>query len=129
MSVSDPIADMLIRIKNAFLVKKDSVYIPRSNLKLALAKILKEEGFIDDFEATKDDLGFEIKLKFDNNSSAISEIKRVSKPGKRVYAKKDKIPQILQGRGIVILSTSKGIMAGEEAKKKGIGGEILCKIW
>ena len=129
MSVSDPIADMLIRIKNAFLVKKDSVYIPRSNLKLALAKILKEEGFIDDFEATKDDLGFEIKLKFDNNSSAISEIKRVSKPGRRVYAKKDKIPQILQGRGIVILSTSKGIMAGEEAKKRGIGGEILCKIW
>ncbi len=131
MVVTDPIADMLIRIKNATLSGKENVLIPLSKMKLEIAKVLAEEGYISDFSVLKEKNfpQISIRLKFEDKTPIISEIKRVSKPGRRVYTKKEDIPRVLQGRGIVILSTSKGIITGDEARKKGLGGEILCKIW
>jgi small subunit ribosomal protein S8 len=132
MSISDPIADMLTRIRNAILVSYDTVDIPNSKIKLNLAKILKNEGFIKNYKVIKDNRQgiLKIFLKYDEKGGPlISGLKRVSKPSARIYAKKDKIPLILNGYGINILSTSKGLVTDKEAKKTGIGGEIICSIW
>ena len=132
MSISDPIADMLTRIRNAILVSYDTVDIPNSKIKLNLAKILKNEGFIKNYKVIKDNRQgiLKIFLKYDEKGGPlISGLKRVSKPSARIYAKKDKIPLILNGYGINILSTSKGLVTDKEAKKTRIGGEIICSIW
>lgn len=131
MVVTDPIADMLIRVKNATLAGRESVLIPFSKMKYEIAKILKAEGFVEEIFIDKENSfpKIHIKLKFENKLPFISETQRVSKPGRRIYTGKEKIPRVLQGRGIVILSTSEGIMTGEEARKKGLGGEVLCKVW
>ena len=132
MSMSDPIADMLTRIRNGILVSYDTVDIPNSKIKLNLAKILKNEGFIKNYKVIKDNRQgiLKIFLKYDEKGNPlISGLKRVSKPSARIYAKKDKIPLILNGYGINILSTSKGLVTDKEAKKTGIGGEIICSIW
>lgn len=132
MSMSDPIADMLTRIRNAILVSYDTVDIPNSKIKLNLAKILKNEGFIKNYKVIKDNRQgiLKIFLKYDEKGgSLISGLKRVSKPSARIYAKNDQIPLILNGYGVNILSTSKGLVTDKEAKKTGIGGEIICSIW
>jgi small subunit ribosomal protein S8 len=132
MIVTDPIADMLTRIRNAHMVRHDSVLIPASRLKLAIAKILKDEGFITDFEIMKGKphRTINIKLRYmEDNKPAISGLKRISKPGLRVYAQKKEIPRVYGGLGISILSTSKGLRTGQQAWRQGSGGEILCYVW
>ncbi len=132
MIVTDPIADMLTRIRNAIMVRHDSVLVPSSRMKLALAKILKEEGFITDYEVVrgKPHRTIKIQLRYmENNRSAIQGLKRVSKPGLRIYAGKNEIPRVYGGLGVSILSTSKGLKTGQEAWKQGTGGEILCYVW
>lgn len=125
----DPISDMLIRIKNAQAVFKETVFIPVSKLKLEIARVLKHEGFIENYQHIKTEKKIVIKLKYQGKRGAITLIERISKPGRRMYAKNNQIPVVLKGLGIVILSTSRGVMTGYEAKKKGIGGELICKIW
>ena len=132
MSMSDPIADMLTRIRNAQSAEKVSVGMPLSKLKLAIAQVLKDEGYIEDFKvndqnATKPVL--EIGLKYYAGKPVIERIERVSRPGRRVYAGKKDIPWVLSGMGVAILSTPKGVMTGREARKQGVGGEVVCKIW
>ena len=132
MSVSDPIADMLTRIRNAIMARHDYVPIPASRTKLSIARILKEEGFIDDYEVLrgKPHRVIKIHLKFDdNNQSAISGLERVSKPGLRVYVQKKEIPRVYGGLGITIVSTSKGVKTGQQAWRSGVGGELLCYVW
>jgi small subunit ribosomal protein S8 len=132
MVMTDPIADMLTRIRNANIVRHEVVEIPASNIKKAIAQTLKDEGFIKDFEVLEDNKQGIIKiyLKYGpNKERVITGLKRISKPGLRVYAKKDEIPRVLGGLGIAILSTSKGIMTDKNARKEGIGGEVLCYIW
>ncbi|QSQ08981.1 30S ribosomal protein S8 [Koleobacter methoxysyntrophicus] len=132
MVMTDPIADMLTRIRNANIVRHEAVEIPASNIKKAIAQTLKDEGFIKDFEVLEDNKQGIIKiyLKYGpNKERVITGLKRISKPGLRVYAKKDEIPRVLGGLGIAILSTSKGIMTDKNARKEGIGGEVLCYIW
>ncbi|HBG81333.1 TPA: 30S ribosomal protein S8 [candidate division CPR2 bacterium] len=133
MAVSDPIADMLTRIKNALAVRKEIVIIPSSRIKLEILSILKKRGYIEDFKELKvnEFKEIEVRLKYglDGRKPAINEVMRVSKPGRRVYSKKDEIPRVLQGKGITVISTSKGIMSGDDAKKQGLGGEILLKAW
>jgi small subunit ribosomal protein S8 len=132
MTVTDPIADMLTRIRNAIMVRHDSVVIPASKMKLALARILKEEGFITDYEVVKGTPHREIKIilrYLDNNKPAISGLKRVSKPGLRVYVQKREIPRVYGGLGVAILSTSSGVKTGQQAWKQGSGGELLCYVW
>lgn len=130
----DPISNMLTTIKNALASKKEEIFIPVSKLKIEILEILKREGFIKDYEIV-DKAPFspssrlKIKLKYKGKEPAIVELKRVSKPGCRIYVKNQEIPQVLGGLGIVILSTPAGVMTGKEAKKKGLGGEVLCKIW
>ena len=132
-AVTDPISDMLTRIRNGYIAKMDCVNIPYSKLKAEIARILGEEGYIRNYEIHKDENTsgiIKIYLKYNKNkSSTISGLKRVSKPGLRVYVQKDKIPRVLGGLGTVILSTSKGVLTGTGAKKLGIGGEFLCSIW
>jgi len=132
-AVTDPISDMLTRIRNGCIANMDSVNIPYSKLKTEIAKILNEEGYIQSYEILKDESIsgiIRIYLKYNNDKdSIITGLKRVSKPGLRVYVKKDEIPRILGGLGTVIISTSKGVLTGTGAKKLGIGGEILCSIW
>lgn len=131
MTISDPISDMLNRIRNAAMVRHDSVPVPASKLKAAIAKILKEEGFIADFEVVKGKPHRVIKihLKYtDKNQPAISSMQRVSKPGLRVYVDRKEIPRVSGGLGIAILSTSKGVMTGQQAWRQGVGGELLCYI-
>ena len=131
MAVSDPVADMLTRIRNAVMVRHDSVLVPTSRMKLAIAKILKEEGFISDYEIVKEKTYRVIKihLKYiDKNQPALSRLERVSKPGLRVYADRNEIPRIAAGMGVAILSTSKGVMTGQQAWRLGIGGELLCYV-
>jgi small subunit ribosomal protein S8 len=129
--MTDPIADMLTRIRNAQRANHTNVQMPSSNFKLAIAKILKKEGYIEDVIQYKK--GFkvtlEIVLKKNENQYAISEIQRISKPGQRVYVRKNKIPKILNGYGLAIISTSMGLMTNADAKEKGLGGEIVFKIW
>ncbi len=132
MTISDPIADMLTRIRNAVMVQHDSVLIPSTRMKLSLAKILKAEGFINDYEVLRDKTHRVIKIHlryFDKNQSAVSGLERVSKPGLRVYVQQQEIPRVYGGLGIAILSTSKGIMVGQQAWRHGICGELLCYVW
>ncbi len=132
MTVTDPIADMLTRIRNAIMVRHDSVLIPASRMKLAISKILKEEGFIDDYEVVrgKPQRVIKVHLKYrDRNQPILTGLERVSKPGLRVYAQKKEIPRVYGGLGITILSTAEGVMTGHQAWRRGIGGELLCYIW
>ena len=132
MTVSDPIADMLTRIRNAIMVRHDFVLVPSSRIKLSIAKILKGEGFISDYEVLKGKPHRVIKiyLKYsDNNKPVLSGLERVSKPGLRVYAQRKEIPKVYGGLGIAIVSTPKGVMTGQQAWRQGIGGELLCYIW
>ncbi|GAB6934790.1 MAG: 30S ribosomal protein S8 [Bacillota bacterium] len=132
MVMTDPIADMLTRIRNANLVRHDMVEVPASKLKREIAEILKREGFIRDAEYIDDGKQgiLRIFLKYGpNNERVITGIKRISKPGLRVYAKKDEIPRVLGGLGIAILSTSKGVMTDKEARKANVGGEVICYVW
>ncbi len=131
MTMTDPIADMLTRIRNAQRANHSKVQMPASNFKLAIAKILKKEGYVEDVIQYKK--GFkvtlEIVLKKQEDRYAISEIHRVSKPGQRVYTGKNKIPKILNGYGLAVISTSKGLMTDVDAKSQGLGGEIVFKVW
>jgi small subunit ribosomal protein S8 len=132
MTVSDPIADMLTRIRNAIMVRHDSVLVPASKIKLSIARILKDEGFINDYEVVrgKPHRVIKIHLRYlDDNQPAISGLKRVSKPGLRVYVQKKEIPRVYGGLGIAIVSTSKGVRTGQQAWRQGSGGELLCYIW
>lgn len=129
---TDPIADMLTRLRNGIAVRHESVLVSASKPKIALAKILQEEGYIEKFEVTKDKPQPVIRvwLKYsEDKKPVLTGLKRVSKPGSRVYAKADKIPRVLGGMGIAILSTSRGVMADQEARRLGVGGEVLCYIW
>lgn len=130
--MTDPIADMLTRIRNAAKIGKPEVFIPFSKLKLEIVKLFKREGFIEDFtENKKEDAfgGLVIKLKYDGKNSAITGINRISKPGRRVYLKKTDLPRVLNNLGVAIISTSGGIITNKEARKKGLGGEIICEIY
>jgi small subunit ribosomal protein S8 len=132
VTVNDPIADMLTRIRNAVMVRHDSVTMPSSKMKLAIASILKEEGFISDYEVVRGKPHREIKilLKYqDRNEPVISGLERVSKPGLRVYVQKKEIPRVYGGLGIAILSTPDGVMTGQQAWRRGVGGELLCYVW
>lgn len=131
MAVTDPIADMLTRIRNAIMVGHDSVLVPASRMKLSIAKILKEEGFITDYGVLrgKPQRMIKIHLKYRDNEPALLGLERVSKPGIRVYVKKHEIPRVYGGLGIAILSTPKGVMTGQEAWRQGLGGELLCYVW
>lgn len=123
MAITDPISDMLTRIRNAAAVRKNSVVIPASKIKVEILKVLKNEGYISDFSLENQT----IVVNLENNT--LNRLIRVSKPGRRVYAGNANIPVVLQGHGLVILSTPKGVMAGKDAKKNGLGGEVLCKVW
>ena len=132
MTISDPIADMLTRIRNAIMARHDFVPVPASKAKLSIAKILREEGFISDYEVLRDKPHRVIKihLKYsDKNESILSGLERVSKPGLRVYVQRKEIPRVYGGAGIAIVSTSKGVMTGQQAWRQGLGGELLCYIW
>ena len=129
---TDPIADMLTRIRNANMVSHPSVTVPASKLKIALAELLKSEGYIENYEVKSDDKFkyIEITLKYDaSNKPVISNLRRVSKPGLRTYCKSKNIPQVFGGMGIAILSTSKGLLTDRKARKENLGGEILCYVW
>ncbi|MCD6320171.1 MAG: 30S ribosomal protein S8 [Candidatus Desulfofervidaceae bacterium] len=131
-NITDPIADMLTRIRNAIMAKKPEVEVPASKLKLNIVRILKEEGYIQQYKLIKDGKQgiIKISLKYDDNKeSVISVLKRVSKPGRRVYVNKQALPRVLNGLGIAIISTSKGVMTDKQARALGIGGEWLCSIW
>ena len=128
MNLTDPIADMLTRIRNANSSKHESVLVPKSNVKMAIAKILLEEGYIKDVK--EDDRNIVITLKYvGNKQRVISGLKRISKPGLRVYAECENLPKVLNGLGIVLVSTSKGVMTDKKAREAGIGGEVLAYIW
>ena len=132
MAISDPIADMLTRIRNAALARHDSALIPASRMKLSIAKILKQEGFITDFEVVggKTIKQIKIKLKYaERGRSAITGLRRMSKPGLRVYVGRHDIPRVYGGMGVAILSTSRGILPSYQAWKQGIGGELICYVW
>jgi small subunit ribosomal protein S8 len=132
MVMTDPIADMLTRIRNANSVFHDKVEMPASKIKQAIAKVLKEEGFIKDFEYVGDNKQgvIRVNLKYGpNREKVITGIKRISKPGLRVYAKSEEIPRVLRGLGIAIVSTPSGIMTEKQARKEGVGGEVICYVW
>jgi len=132
MTQTDPIADLLTRVRNATSAKHGDVSIPLSRMKVEIAKVLKEEGYISNFKVIGDNKQgiLKINLKYTNdNQSVISGLKRVSKPGCRIYCKKDTIPKVLDGLGILIVSTSSGIATGKKCEDLGIGGEVLCQIW
>jgi small subunit ribosomal protein S8 len=132
MGMTDPIADMLTRIRNASSAKHASVKIPASNMKKAIAQILLDEGYITKIETIEDGKQgiIEITLKYDRNEDkVISGLKRISKPGLRIYANKDEVPRVLNGLGIAILSTSSGVMTDKKARKSNVGGEVLCYVW
>jgi len=131
MGMTDPISDMLVRIKNAIRAKHETVDVPQSKVKASVLKILKDEGFIDNYYKVEDEQHgvLRVELKYNREGKGvIKSLKRVSKPGLRIYVKKEEIPKILGGLGTVILSTSKGILTGKEAKKQNIGGEIICEV-
>jgi small subunit ribosomal protein S8 len=130
--VSDPIADMLTRIRNGIMTRQKQVVLPGSKVKVALARILKEEGFIRDFEVTKDvpQSQLRIVLKYDRDRQpVITGLRRISKPGRRVYVKRSQIPWVLSGLGVAVMSTPQGIMTGQRARRMGFGGEVLCYVW
>ena len=129
--VTDPIADMLTRIRNANAMRYKEVEIPSSKVKAEIARILKEEGFINDYKVKKNNIQdvIVLNLKYNNKERVITGLKRISKPGLRVYAKANEIPRVLNGLGIAIISTSQGIMTGKDAKAANLGGEVLAYIW
>jgi small subunit ribosomal protein S8 len=132
MSQSDPIADMLTRIRNANKALHSQVDLPSSKEKVALARILKDEGYIADYAVVKGESYDMIKvdLKYtEDRRRVITQLKKVSKPGRRIYAKKDKLPRVLGGLGVAVLSTSRGLMTAREAQKQGVGGEVICFVW
>ena len=132
MAITDPIADMLTRIRNALVIRQETVMVPASNIKIAIADILQREGYIKSYKIVKDGNfdAIKVMLKYTPEKKAvISGLKRISKPGLRVYAGKDEMPKVLDGLGIAIVSTSGGIMTDKEARKAGVGGEVLCFVW
>jgi small subunit ribosomal protein S8 len=131
MAMTDPVADMLTRIRNANALKKETVSVPHSNLKASIAEILKEEGFINGYEVEGDvKKNIVITLKYaENGQKAISGLKKISKPGLRVTAPAEKLPKVLNGLGIAIVSTSQGVMTDAKARKLGIGGEVIAYVW
>jgi small subunit ribosomal protein S8 len=131
MNISDPIADMLTRIRNGSRARHEEITMPVSRTKLAIARILKDEGFIEDFseERNGSHANLRIRLKYVGKVPVVTELKRVSKPGLRVYAGKTDIPRVLGGLGVVIVSTSQGIMTGASARKAQLGGEVLAYVW
>jgi len=132
MRLTDPVADMLTRIRNAISARHQKVDIPASKLKLEIARILKEEGYVSNFKATEEEGHkiLRIYLKYANNNEAvISQVNRVSRPGCRVYVRRTEIPRVLGGLGINILTTPRGVMTGRQARKQGLGGELLCEVW
>ena len=132
MLITDPIADMLTRIRNALTAKHEDVLVPASTVKKARAEILLEEGYIKSFDIREDGVAkyIHIDLKYGpNKQRVITGLKRISKPGLRIYARKDQLPKVLNGLGIAIISTSRGIMTDREARKQGVGGEVLAYIW
>ena len=132
MAMTDPIGDMLTRIRNGIMASYDAVDIPSSKLKINIAKVLKSEGFIKNYRMMNEGARETIRvfLKYDENGvPVIGGLKRVSKPSRRFYTKTDKIPKVLGGLGVNILSTSKGVMTDREARKMGVGGEVLCAVW
>jgi small subunit ribosomal protein S8 len=137
MSVTDPIADMLTRIRNSATVGQPNVAMPNSKVKVEIAKILKEEGFLEAFEVADGEIPgqqvLRIKIKYvgerRERRAVMTGLVRISRPGRRVYTKKQDIPWVLAGMGVAILSTPKGIMTGQRARQLGVGGEILCKVW
>ena len=132
MTMSDPIADMLTRIRNANMVRHEKLELPASNIKTQIADILKREGYIRDYEVIKDDKQGVLRmfLKYGaGDERVITGLKRISKPGLRVYAKADELPRVLNGLGIAVVSTSKGILTDKEAREQAIGGEVLAYVW
>ena len=135
MTTSDPIADMLARIRNAQMVQHAEVRVPSSKIKVAIARILRDEGFIQDFKVTKDrpQPQLVIKIKYagewKDRHPVITGLRRVSKPGRRVYTRASDIPWVRSGMGVVILSTPKGVLTGQQARRLGVGGEVLCQVW
>ena len=131
--MTDPIADMLTRIRNANTAKHDTVDVPSSKMKLAIAKILLDEGYIKSYELVENgnfnDIRITLKYGASKNEKIISGLQRISKPGLRVYANKEELPKVLGGRGVVIISTNKGVITDKEARKLGVGGEVLCFVW
>lgn len=131
MTVTDPIADMLTRIRNAIMAGQDSVLVPASKIILSIARILKDEGFIADYGVLKgkQQKVIKIQLKYSNGQPAVLGLERVSKPGLRVYVKRHEIPRVYGGLGVTILSTPKGVLTGKEAWRQGLGGELLFYVW
>lgn len=132
MTMSDPIADMLTRLRNANMVRHEKIELPASNIKKQIAEILKNEGFIKNVEFVEDDKQGVLRLflKYgQNNERVITGLKRISKPGLRVYAKADEVPKVLNGLGIALVSTSEGIVTDREARKRNVGGEVLAYVW
>jgi small subunit ribosomal protein S8 len=132
MAHTDPIADMLTRIKNAFMTEKKEVAIPLSKVKLNIVKIFKEEGYIANYRVEKSEFPARIvmELKYvGKKQNVIEDLKRISKPGRRVYAEADRIPKVLDGLGVAVISTSQGIITGKECQKRNIGGEVLLYVW
>ena len=134
MSMTDPIADMLTRIRNGIQSRHDRVELPASKLKVEIARILKTEGFISNFKVVEEEgkpqASLRVYLKYsDDGEPVIHGIERISRPGRRVYRNKQEIPKVLGGLGLAIVSTSKGVLAGHDAIKSGVGGEVLCQVW
>jgi small subunit ribosomal protein S8 len=129
--LTDPIADMLTRVRNAMRIKSDKVDIPISKMKLEIAKIMKEEGFIRAYKILKDRKQGILRVipKYVDNQSVITGLKRVSRPGRRYYVSKDEIPKVMGGLGVAILTTSKGIMTDKTCRREGVGGEVICYMW
>ncbi len=129
--MNDPIADMLTRIRNAQAVKLEEVFVPFSKIKKRMAEILKTEGYLADFEEQEGQRGAKLRLvlKYEGGEGLFTALERISKPGRRVYSRASDLPRVLQGLGISIISTSKGLMTDREAKKLKLGGEVICKIW
>lgn len=131
MVSTDPIADMLTRIRNAIAVRKHEVVLPHSKVKEAVASLLQANGFVSEVKVTDASIGKTLKVVINDegDNARITEIVRMSKPGRRLYTGSDKIPVVKRGRGVVIISTSKGMMTGADAKKQGLGGELICKVY
>jgi len=132
MSMTDPIADLLTRIRNAMMAKHRTVEIPSSRMKVEIVKILRDEGYVQDYQLREDDRqgSISIELRYvGEGGRSIQGLQRVSRPGRRVYCGKDEIPRVLNGLGVTIVSTSKGVMTGSACRKLGIGGEVLCNVW
>lgn len=127
--VTDPVGDLLTRLRNASRARHDAVTIPASRLKVEITKVLKAEGFIGGFDVERGDLTVRLKYVGDRGIAAITDVQRVSTPGRRVYASRRELPRVRAGLGIVVVSTSQGVMSGREAARKGLGGEVLCAAW